>query len=168
MNVMKTFTLIHVAISLVAIYAGFVVVFSFLKGKQLGRWTGLFLATTALTTITGFFFPFHGITPAIVVGIVSLIPLALAIYSWYARQLLGGWRRIYVCGALLSLYLNVFVFIVQSFDKIPALKALAPTQNAPLFQGVPATVLILFIALGAVSFRNVQNTPAPKALANLI
>jgi len=125
---MKTFTLIHVVISLVAILSGFAVLFGLLIAKRLDGWTGLFLAATVATSVTGFFFPFHGITPAIVTGIVSLVVLAVAIFARYARHLVGAWRKTYVMSAVLALYLNVFVLIVQSFQKVPALKDLAPTQ----------------------------------------
>src|SRR5689334_4892514 len=96
LSVMETFTLIHVGISLVAILAGFVVLFGMLTAKRFDRWTVFFLATTALTSLTGFFFPFHGVTPAIVVGIISLAVLAVAFYARYSRQLAGKWRKIYV------------------------------------------------------------------------
>src|SRR2546422_869683 len=128
---MTTFTLIHVLISLVAILSGFVVLFGLLTARRLDGWTALFLATTVLTSVTGFFFPFHGVTPAIVVGIISLVVLAVAIYARYPRKLAGAWRKTYVITALLALYFNVFVLIVQSFPKLPVLKNIAPTQNDP-------------------------------------
>src|SRR5256885_1167771 len=117
---MKTFTLIHVLISLIGILSGFIVVFGMLAGKRFNGWAALFLATTVATSLTGFFFPFHGLTPAIVVGIISLVVLAVAIYARYTRKLTGAWRETYVITALLALYFNVFVLIVQSFQKIPA------------------------------------------------
>ena len=153
---MNTFTLIHVAISLVAILSGFVVLTGMLAAKPLNGWTKFFLTTTALTSVTGFFFPFHGITPAIVVGIISMVVLAVAIFAGYARRLNGAWRKTYVISALLALYLNVFVLIVQSFQKIPALKEIAPTQNDPPFKIAQLVVLVLFIILGffaAIRFR---------------
>src|SRR4051812_26706204 len=118
---LKTFTQIHVLISLVAIAAGFVVMYGLLTERRLSGWTALFLVMTVATSVTGFFFPFHGFTPAIGVGIISLLVLAVVIYARYARHLSGAWRWIYVVGAVVSLYLNVFVLIVQSFQKIPAL-----------------------------------------------
>jgi hypothetical protein len=168
---MTTFTLIHVAISLVAIASGFVVLFGLLTGKRLNRWTALFLATTAATSITGFFFPFHGFTPAIAVGILSLLLLPLAIYARYPRHLAGRLRLTYVGTAMFALYLNVFVLIVQSFLKIPALKALAPTQSEPPFAITQLVVLLAFIALtitASLRSRSLQLTspvliPAPVA-----
>src|SRR5215831_11054099 len=105
---MTTFTFVHVGVSLAAILSGFVVLLGMLTAKRLDSWTKLFLATTVLTSVTGFFFPFHGITPAIVLGTISLVVMAVAIYGRYSRKLMGGWRRTYVIGAILALYLNVF------------------------------------------------------------
>jgi hypothetical protein len=144
---LKTFTLIHVAISLVGIASGFVVMYGLLTGRRLNGWTTLFLVTTVATSVTGFFFPFHGFTPAIGVGILSLLVLAVVIFARYTRHLGGAWRWIYVLGAVLSLYLNVFVLIVQAFQKIPALKALAPTQSEPPFFVTQLIAIALFIAL---------------------
>jgi hypothetical protein len=144
---LQTFTQIHVAISLVGIASGFVVMYGLLTGKRMGGWTALFLLTTVATSVTGFFFPFHGFTPAIGVGIVSLLVLAFVIYARYARSLAGAWRRIYVVGAVVSLYLNVFVLIVQAFQKIPVLKAIAPTQSELPFLLTQLIVIALFIAL---------------------
>src|SRR6266403_5809267 len=107
---MNTFTKIHVAISLLGILSGLVVVVGLLTARRLNRWTGLFLLSTLATSVTGFFFPFHGVTPAIIVGIISVILLAGAIFARYARGLAGAWRWIYVITAMIALYLNVFVF----------------------------------------------------------
>ena len=148
---MKTFTQIHVAISLVAILSGLVVMFGLFASKRLDRWTAFFLATTVATSVTGFFFPFHGFTPAIGVGIVSLVVLAVAIFARYARHLAGAWRWMYVVTAIIALYLNVFVLIVQLFQKVPTLKALAPTQSEPPFAATQLVVLVLFIAITIVS-----------------
>jgi hypothetical protein len=148
---MKTFTQIHVAISLIAIASGLVVMFGLLTGKRLNRWSALFLLTTVLTSVTGFFFPFHGFTPALGVGIISMLLLTVAIVARYPRHLLGAWRWIYVITAMLSLYLNVFVLIVQSFQKIPALKALAPTQSEPPFLFTQLVTLIVFVVLSIVA-----------------
>jgi formate hydrogenlyase subunit 4 len=148
---MTTFTLTHVLISLVAILSGFAVLFGLLTAKRLDGWTALFLATTVLTSVTGFFFPFHGITPAIVVGIISLVVLAVAIFARYARNLSGAWRKTYVVTALLALYFNVFVLIVQAFQKIPALKEIAPTQKDPPFKLTQLVVLVAFLVLGILA-----------------
>src|ERR1700689_2588714 len=122
----STFTLIHVLLSLVGIGTGFVVVYGLLTGKRLDGWTAIFLATTALTSLTGFLFPVEHILPSHIVGSISLVVLAVAIVARYALHLANAWRWIYVVCAVLALYLNSFVAVVQSFLKVPALKALAP------------------------------------------
>jgi hypothetical protein len=153
---MDTFTIIHVIISLIAIGSGFIVLFGLLTGRRLDGWTASFLAMTAATSVTGFFFPFYGFTPAIGVGIISLVVLAIALVARYARHLAGAWRWIYVVSATLALYLNFFVLIVQSFQKIPALKVLAPTQSEPPFLVAQVLALLLFVVLtilAAIKFR---------------
>jgi hypothetical protein len=144
---LSPFTKLHVVISLIGIVSGLVVMFGLLVGRRLNGWTALFLISTVLTSVTGFFFPFHGVTPAIVVGITSLVLLAVAIVARYARHLAGAWRWIYVVTAMISLYLNVFVLIVQLFQKVPVFKALAPTQSEPPFAVVQLVVLALFVVL---------------------
>lgn len=148
---LTTYTLVHVVISLVGIASGLVVLYGLLRGRDLDRWTLLFLTTTVLTSVTGFGFPFQRFLPSHAVGIVSLIALALAIYARYPRRLAGAWRRIFVVGAVLSLYLNVFVLVVQLFLKVPALNALAPTQSEPPFQLTQLVFLLLFVVLGVVA-----------------
>lgn len=152
---MKTLTLVHVAISLVGILAGLVVMFGLLTARRFDGWTALFLITTIATSATGFLFPFHGVTPAIV-GIISLLLLAVAVIARYGGHLAATWRWIYVVTATASLYLNVFVLIVQLFQKVPALKAVAPTQSEPPFVIVQLLVLVLFIGfmiLAVIRFR---------------
>jgi hypothetical protein len=160
--ILQIFTIIHVLISLVGIFTGLIVLFGMLAGKRLDGWTKWFLVTTVLTSVTGFFFPFHGFTPAIGLGIISLLVLAIAIYARYPRQLAGHWRWIYVVGAVISLYFNVFVGIVQSFEKIPALTAMAPTQTEPPFKLTQLVVLALFIVLGIVAA--IRFRPAPASV----
>jgi hypothetical protein len=153
---MSTFTIVHVIISLIAIGSGLVVVFGLLTGRRLDTWTALFLAATLATSVTGFFFPFHQFTPALAVGIISLVLLAVAIFGRYSRHLAGAWRWIYVVSALVALYLNVFVLIVQSFQRVPLLKAMAPTQSEPPFVIAQAFALVLFVVLtifAAIRFR---------------
>ena len=140
-------TIIHTLISLVAIFTGFVVVFGLLAGKRLDGWTKWFLGTAVATTITGFFFPFHGFTPAIGLGIVSLPFLALTIFARYPSRLMGPWRWIYVIGAVICLYFNLFVLVVQLFEKVPALHAIAPTQTEPPFKITQLVVLLIFVVL---------------------
>ena len=99
---LSPFTKLHVVLSLIGIVSGLVVMFGLLVGRRLNAWTALFLITTVLTSVTGFFFPFHGVTPAIVVGIISLVLLAVAILARYARHLAGHWRWIYVVCAMIA------------------------------------------------------------------
>jgi hypothetical protein len=155
-SALTTFTKVHVVISLIGIFAGFVVAFGLLTAKRLNGWTALFLVTTLLTSVTGFFFPLHGFTPALGVGIVSLVVLAIGIFARYARRFAGAWRWIYTVTAMLALYFNVFVLIVQLFQKVPALKALAPTQAEPPFLFTQLGTLVIFvvlIVLAVVRFR---------------
>jgi hypothetical protein len=142
-----TYTFLHVLISLAGIGSGFVVVSSFLTGKRLDRWSAVFLTTTALTSITGFGFPFDHLLPSHVLGIMTLAVLAFAIPARYLFHLSGGWRWVYVIGSALALYLNVFVLVVQSFEKVPALKVLAPTQKEPPFIVAQLLVLLIFATL---------------------
>jgi len=161
-----TFTTFHVVLSLVGILAGLVVVYGMLGSKQFDTWTAIFLATTVLTSVTGFFFPRDKILPSHIVGVISLVVLVIAIFALYARRLDGSWRWIYVVSAVASLYLNVFVLVVQSFLKLEPLKALAPTQSEPPFVVVQAIVLLLFIGLGLWALRSFHpqaNALAPRA-----
>jgi hypothetical protein len=145
---MATFTLLHVILSLVGILSGFVVVFGLLNAKKLDLWTSLFLLTTVATSVTGFFFPFQRLLPSHILGIISLIVLAIAIIALYGFHLAGVWRRVYVVSAVSALYFNMFVLVVQLFQKVAALKALAPTQSEPPFLVSQLMLLLLFIALG--------------------
>jgi hypothetical protein len=151
------FTLIHVLISVIGIIAGLVVVGGFIAGAQLKAWNSLFLATTILTSVTGFFFPFTSVSPAHVVGATSLVLLVVCLVALYAQGLQGRWRATYVITAVAALYLNVFVLVVQLFAKTPALAQLAPTQQEPPFALTQALILGLFIWLGRVSLRGFRN-----------
>src|SRR2546430_538474 len=154
--ILHIYTIIHTLISLVAIFTGFVVLFGLLAGNRLDGWTKWFLITALATTVTGFFFPFQGMTPAIKLGIISSVVLVVTIYARYAKHLAGAWRWIYAVGAVLTLYFNVFVGIVQSFEKIPALNAMAPTQTEQPLKLTQLSVLGLIILLGfvgAIRFR---------------
>jgi hypothetical protein len=162
---MITFTRIHVVISLLGIGSGLVVMFGLLAAKRLNGLTAFFLITTVATSVTGFFFPFHGFTPAIAVGIISLVVLALAIAARYARHLRGSWRWIYVINAMIALYLNVFVVIVQLFQKVPALKSLAPTQTEPPFLVAQLLTLAVFIVLAILATIRFQVQPVQTSFA---
>jgi hypothetical protein len=158
---MTTLTLVHVAISLIGIGSGFVVLLGFLAARRLDGWTALFLASTVATSVTGFlFFPFHHFLPSHAVGIISLLVLVVAIYARYPRRLAGAWRSIYVVAAAIALYLNVFVGIVQAFEKKAALKAMAPTQSEPPFVITQLVIMALFIVLTVIAIKRFRNTSA--------
>lgn len=146
-------TFVHVLISLVAIAAGFVVMAGFLGDRRLPRWTAVFLAMTFATSATGFLFPFVKLLPSHVFGVISLAVLVPTLHALYRRNLAGSWRWIYVAGATLLLYLNVFVLVVQIFLKIPFFNALAPTQAEPPFAVAQGLVFLLFIAFGIFGIR---------------
>jgi hypothetical protein len=150
------FTLLHVAITLVAIASGVIVLFGMLGAHRLPGWTALFLLTTILTSVTGFMFPIHGFTPALGVGVISLVILGIALLALYSRHLVGAWRWIYVATAVSALWFNVFVLIVQMFQKISVLQTLAPTQSDPPFliaQGVALAAFLVLGILAALRFR---------------
>ena len=159
---LPVFTIVHVAISLIAIVSGLIVLFGMLASNRLVGWTGLFLFTTILTSVTGFMFPIHGFTPALAVGAISLLALAIALWAIYGKHLSGAWRWLYVATAVFALYLNVFVLIAQSFMKVPALTPLAPTQSEPPFLIAQGVALAIFVVLGFVAarkFRPITLTP---------
>ena len=158
---MTTFTFVHVAVSLVGIGSGLVVLAGLLTGQRRDGWTAVFLATTVATSATGFGFPFFAFLPSHGVGIVSLVVLAVAIIARYAKHLAGAWRWIYAVGAVVALYLNVFVLIVQLFRKVPALAAIAPTQSEPPFIVAQLVVMALFVALAIGAVKRLPDQPAP-------
>jgi hypothetical protein len=145
------FTLLHVVLTLVAIGSGLIVAGGIFASHKLPGTTALFLFTTALTSVTGFLFPIRGFTPALGVGILACVILAVALFALYKEHLVGAWRWIYVITALVSLYLNVFVLVAQSFMKVSALNALAPTQSEPPFAITQAVVLVIFILIGLIA-----------------
>jgi hypothetical protein len=149
--ILQIYTIVHTLISLIAIFTGLIVVFGMIGCKRLDGWTKWFLITAVATTITGFFFPFHGFTPAIGLGIISMPFLALTIFARYPKHLAGSWRWIYVIGAVICLYFNLFVLVVQAFEKVPALHALAPTQSERPFKLTQLVVLLVSVLLGIVA-----------------
>jgi hypothetical protein len=160
---MSTFTVIHLLISFAALGAGFVVLAGLLGGKRPdGVWTPIFLATTLATSATGFGFPADRVLPSHVVGALSLVVLAVAAYALYGRRLAGPWRGIYVVTAITALYLNVFVLIVQSFLRIPALRAIAPTQTEQPFTLTQALVLATFAIMMKTAVRASRAAAAPS------
>jgi hypothetical protein len=144
---LATFTLVHVVISLIAIVAGLIVMYGLLVSNRTPGLTGVFLLFTILTNATGFPFPFEGFKPSYAIAILSLVLLAIACIALYGMKLAGAWRWIYLVTAMLSLYFNVLVLVIQSFLKIPALTALAPGNppTGPVFAAVQGIVLLFFI-----------------------
>jgi hypothetical protein len=149
---LSAFTRVHVIISLIAVVSGLLTVSGMARGQRTAGWTGLFLLTTVLTSVTGFLFPFDHLLPSHQVGVVSLVVLAVVLLGRYGTGLSGPWRWIYPLGCVIVLYLNVFVLVVQAFQKVAFLAALAPTQSELPFQLVQLAVLALFLwlAVGAV------------------
>lgn len=163
---LHTFTLIHVLISLFGIASGLAVMYGLLTNKRLEGWTAIFLITTALTSVTGFFFPFTGVTPAIKLGIISLVVLAATIVTRYPLRL--AWRKTYVVTTCTVLYFNVFVLVVQAFEKVPALKTIAPTQKEAPFAVAQVFVLAVFVGLTAFAVKKFSVGPAAKSNATAV
>jgi hypothetical protein len=150
---LRMFTYLHVYISLIAIGAGFIVVYAMIAAKRVPLLTAVFLFMTALTSLTGFLFPFKGVTPAIVLGLLSLVVLVIAIIARRRAKTSGMGRGTYVISSILALYLNFFVLIVQSFQKIPSLHALAPTQTELPFKLAQLITLIIVVAVTIVAIK---------------
>jgi hypothetical protein len=147
------FTFLHVFLSLIGIGAGIFVVFGLLSSRSLSILTAAFFVTTIATSLTGFLYPFKGITPGIILGILSMFVLILAIVALYVKSLHGAWRGIYVISVCLAFYFNFFVLIAQSFDKVPVLHSIAPTQSSPGFGFTQAAVLVVFILLTVRAYK---------------
>jgi len=159
-SAIPAYTIIHVAISLAGIASGFVVLFGMIANKSLKGWTAFFLATTVATSVTGFGFPIKGMTPGLAFGIISLVVLAPTIYALYGRHVAGGWRLVYVIGAVFAFYLNFVVLIVQSFRKVPALHALAPLENEPPVLIAQIVATVAFLVLGVLAVNRFRPQPA--------
>jgi hypothetical protein len=155
------FTLLHVVISLIAIVAGLFVMLALLGNRINSNWTAAFLVLTILTSVTGFMFPFTALLPSHILGIISLVLLAIACFALYSKRLFGPWRWIYVVTAMLSFYLNVFVLIIQSFLKVGPLHALAPGNPpaGPAFAAVQGIVLVLFAVAIIAALRRFRPGP---------
>jgi hypothetical protein len=159
---MDFLTLVHVALSLVGIASGFYVMYGLLRHEPLERWTTVFLVTTTLTSVTGFFFPFYQFLPSHGVGILSLLILPVAGVAHYVYHHRGPWRWLYTVSAVAALYLNMFVLVVQLFLKVPGLRALAPTQTEPAFLAAQLLNLGLHVWLGvAVTQRSKAAVATP-------
>ena len=150
---LHAYTVVHALISFAAIASGIVVMRGLLTSRRMDGLTAFFLIMTALTDITGLGFPlftaqgepFHGVTPGIRLAVISLVALAIAIVARYPLHL--EWRKTYVIATCASLYFNFFVLVVQSFEKTPALRAVAPTQKEAPFAIAQITLLLIFIGL---------------------
>ncbi len=160
---MTYFTFAHVLVSLIGILSGLVVLYGFLTSQLMNRATAWFLLSTVATSVSGFGFPYHGFTPAIGVGILSLVILAVVIAARYACHLAGSWRWIYVSGSVAALYFNVFVLVVQLFLKVPSLHALAPKGSEPPFAATQGIVLLLFVVAGILSVRRYRPVLARRS-----
>ncbi|WP_428627573.1 hypothetical protein [Sphingopyxis sp.] len=154
------FTALHVAISLVGIAAGLIALPAFARGRILPRTTGIFLWTTLLTSLTGFLFPIVAFTPALGFGILSTLILVATFWAWYGRKLVGSAATIYAVTATLALYLNLFVLVVQSFLKVPALNALAPNGTEPPFAIAQGALLIAMVGLGYLALKAARRRTA--------
>jgi len=148
---LSTITFVHVAVSLFAIGAGFVVTHGFWNGRRLDGWNAAFLWTTIATSATGYLFPFEKLLPSHVLGAISLVVLGVAVYARNWQHLAGRWNTTYVVSAIAAFYLNFFVLVVQAFLKLPALKTLAPTQTEAPFALAQLAVLAAFVAVGYFS-----------------
>lgn len=157
---MTILTMAHVVLSLIGIATGFLVIFQMIRGKTLGGLNTTFLATTIVTSVTGFFFPITKLTPGLVIGTISLVILAIAVFALYSKKLAGGWRTLYVVTAVIAQFFNVLVLIVQSFMKIPALHAMAPKGDETVVKVVQICALALLIVLGVVASRNFKKVVA--------
>lgn len=148
-----TYTLIHTGISIAGILTGIVVLLGLIKGEARPAWTAAFLAATIATSVTGFGFPFGQFLPSHLFGVISLVALAIALPGLYVYKLAGSWRWIYIVAAVFALYLNCFVAVVQAFQKIPAIRALAPTQSEPPFAAAQLALLAAFLWLGYLAVK---------------
>jgi hypothetical protein len=156
-------TLAHVVISLIGIVSGLVVTFGLLRSQRMDGLTAVFLTTTVATSVTGFLFPFHKLLPSHILGVISLVLLAVAIAARYVFNLAGAWRRVYSATAVPSLWLNVFVLIAQLFMKVPALHPLAPTGSEPPFLIAQTAVMIIFIVLTILAAKNFRGDASASA-----
>jgi hypothetical protein len=163
MSGLAAYTIFHVLLSLIGIAAGFIVIFGLIAGRWLGLLMSVFLWTTILTSVTGFFFPFKGITPGIILGIISLAVLALSLFALYGKKMAGGWRATFVITAVIAQWLNFFVLIAQLFEKVPALHALAPTNTEAPFKIAQLCALIVFVVLGFLATKNFRHAQLQTA-----
>lgn len=153
------FTLVHVLISLAGIGSGFVVLIGMLNSQRRDGWTGIFVITSMLTSLTGFLFPFEQLLPSHLLGLLSLLVITIALFARNVFHFAGPWRLVYVVAIAMALYLNCFAAVVQLFAKIPALKALAPTQTEPPFLIAQSLVLAVFLVLTYLAAKRFRVAP---------
>jgi hypothetical protein len=158
---LSTYTILHVILSLIGIGSGFIVLFGLINGRLLGPWNVVFLVTTILTSLTGFGFPNTKVTPGIILGILSIIVLAIALLALYGFRLKGAWRRTYAITAMIALYFNVFVLIAQTFEHVPVFHALAPTGTETPFKVAQLFLLVLFIVLITAASKKFRSPLVP-------
>lgn len=164
MSYLSIITLVHTAISLIAIVTGIAAIIGLFRRGDFASWTKAFLIAAVATSVTGFFFPLNGLTPAAITGIVALFILAIVLVAFYRFNLSGAWRWIYAAGMVASLYLLVFVGVVQAFQKVAVLKALAPTQSETPFLIAQLVTLVVFVGLGVFAARGYR----PDELRNAV
>jgi hypothetical protein len=155
---LEDFTQLHVACAVVGIGAGAIVLLCMIRQRSIEIWNEIFLVATLLATISGFFFPTTSFGASRTVGVVTTIVLALGFYALYGKQLAGWWRRLYADCAVAVLYLNCLVGVIQAFDKLPALKAIAPTRSSPAVLVTQAAVLVVFFIGGFMAQRRFAAT----------
>jgi hypothetical protein len=158
-----TFIQIHVALSLVAIGTGLIVAFGMLTARRLPVATAVFLSSTALTCLTGFLFPYHGMTPGIEIGLLSMVILLLAVVARYRRGMAGAWRHTYIVSTMIALYLNVLILVIQIFAHLTPLTARTPKQFGILFKLTELAVLVAFVVATHFALKRFHGTPARRA-----
>jgi hypothetical protein len=155
---MSGLTLIHVILSLLAILSGIRVAQGLMAARRYEKTTLFYMLSTALTLVTSFLFPYNGVTPGIIVGIICVLIFVPTAFARYMFHMAGIWRPVFVVGALALLYFNCLVLIVQSFQKIPSLNALAPTGGEPPVTISQAVLLVIFLLVGFFSVRRFRPT----------
>lgn len=158
MTFLDGFTMFHVLITLIQLVSGIGLVYVFIQGRSSDRLAAIFLISTAADLVTGFLFPFHGVTPAIVIGLLNVVILIPTVVAWYRLARARFWKPILVFGSLALLYFDCLVFIVQSFQKVPGLHQLAPVGNEPAVLVSQTLLFIVTIVVGYLCFRGMRRT----------
>ena len=164
---LSAFTTLHVVIGLIGIATGFIWLFAAANARSVPGWTAAFLLTTVATSVTGFLFPNLKIGPPVIFGVISLVVLTPAVLALYRYRLAGPWRWISIAGGAFALYLNSVVGVVQAFQKLTFLNALAPTQSEPPFLAAQGIVLMIVVGLTAVALKRFHPGSAPSTSAQM-